>query len=609
MTKLLNNRYQIIQVIGAGGFGETFLVEDTHMPSRRCCVMKQLKPVTNDPQVYQLVQQRFQREAAILEYLGEGSDQIPNLYAYFSENGQFYLVQEWIHGQTLTKIVQTQGALSETSVREIVVSLLPILNYVHSKGIIHRDIKPENIILRASDGKPVLIDFGAVKETMVSLVHSPSYNSQSIVIGTPGFMPSEQAAGRPIYATDIYSLGLTAIYLLTGKHPSEIPSNPHTGELLWQKYTRGLSPNLAMVINRATQPQASDRYHSAREMLQALDTGYSGAYAIRGNPATQSNVNRSQATPLTQKPQPQPKFSNSPYIPAPQTQNNWYQPWVISSAIALGLVGTVFIAGLTHKSPPEAAITAVAKPENIVASPEPSSLPDSPPAPFASPDTPVSDRSHSATVTSSPVEDNPTVPEETPPPAVAVAPPAEIASGVGEASLPPEISTPPEITSVIPEASPPPEESKTPQTENPHPTPSHSTSSSVPAFPTGTAESTIKAKLGNPAKISRGLWNTRAYLYNYEQNTIDLGYLFDRKTGVLRQTEVAFAPFIEPQVMQDTLQQMLGGYSSTEINQGLEKVYQRQSKKYTFRLGDLEGVIQRNDHDHIYIGVWDADLH
>jgi serine/threonine-protein kinase len=620
MTKLLNNRYHIIQVIGAGGFGETFLVEDTHMPSRRRCVMKQLKPVTNEPQVYQLVQQRFQREAAILEYLGEGSEQIPNLYAYFSENGQFYLVQEWIHGQTLAKIVQTQGTLSETTVREILVSLLPILDYVHSKGIIHRDIKPENIIQRARDGKPVLIDFGAVKETMVSMVHSPSYNSlsnsQSIVIGTPGFMPSEQAAGRPIYASDIYSLGLTAIYLLTGKQPSELPANPQTGELLWLQYTRGVSPSLAVVLNRAIQPYASARYISASEMLQALSFGYSSAYAPTCPPGTQPTVNLSPAIPVTQKPQPkpqpQPSSLNSPYIPAPETQNTWYHSGAISGAIALGLVSVVAIAGLTHKSTPEPAITASPTPKTtIVASPEPTTTPESSPPPPTPIDTPVAAERHSATVTSPPPQvDKTPVAVDIVPPSVAEVPPPEMALTLPEASPPPEVSTPPpEMAPTVPETSPPPEEPRAPETENYNPTPDRSTNSSVPAFPTGTAESTIRAKLGTPAKISRGLWNTRAYLYNFEPNTIDLGYLFDRNTRLLRQTEVAFAPSIEPEVMQNTLQQILNGQITGEIYQKLQKVYERQANQYSFKVGSLEGVIQRNNRDHIYIGVWDADLH
>lgn len=189
---LLDNRYRIIKTLGSGGFGETYLAEDTQMPSQRRCVIKQLKPIQNNTQIYQLVQKRFQREAAILEELGSTSNQIPSLYAYFQFNDQFYLVQELIAGDTVTEKIQQHGILTENAVREILLSLLPVLEYVHSKRIIHRDIKPDNIILRHHDGKPVL--------------------------GTPGFMPSEQASGRPVYSSDLYSLGLTAIYLLVTVH-------------------------------------------------------------------------------------------------------------------------------------------------------------------------------------------------------------------------------------------------------------------------------------------------------------------------------------------------------------------------------------------------------
>ena len=286
-TKLLNNRYRVIKVLGAGGFGETFLAEDTYMPSSRLCVIKKLKPITGAPQTYKQVKQRFEREAAILELLGEGSDQIPQLYAYFSEQGLFYLVQEWIRGQTLTEILEREGVFSETQVRSILLSLLCVLDYVHSKGIIHRDIKPDNIILSAADGKPVLIDFGAVKETIRTVNSSPGRFSESLVIGTPGYMSSEQAIGRPVYASDIYGLGLTAIFLLSGKTPQELQNDRQSGEIFWQKYAPEISPQLTQIIARAIKVQASDRFTTARKMLYALESeAVSSPTTIAVNPET-----------------------------------------------------------------------------------------------------------------------------------------------------------------------------------------------------------------------------------------------------------------------------------------------------------------------------------
>lgn len=270
MTKLLNNRYQVLDVLGGGGFSTTFLVEDTHMPSRRRCVLKQLKPVSMEPSIQTLVQERFQREAAILETLGDLSDQIPRLYAYFTEANQYYLVQELITGRTLAEVVQTQGPLSEATVLDILLSLLPIIDLIHQRGIIHRDIKPENIILRDQDGKPVLIDFGAVKETLGTVINPQGEPTSSVVIGTPGFMATEQSRGFPTYASDLYSLGLTAIYLLTGKFPHELNIDPQTSQLRWHQSVLNLSPGLAVVLDRSINLAARDRYASAPDFLQAL---------------------------------------------------------------------------------------------------------------------------------------------------------------------------------------------------------------------------------------------------------------------------------------------------------------------------------------------------
>ncbi|WP_315791424.1 protein kinase domain-containing protein [Fischerella sp. JS2] len=603
----LNNRYKVIQVLGAGGFGETFLAEDTHMPSRRRCVIKQLKPVTNDPQTYKMIQQRFEREAATLELLGESSDQIPKLYAYFSEHGQFYLVQEWIQGQTLTNLVETQGPISENQVREILLSLLSVLDYVHSKGIIHRDIKPDNIILRTVNNQPVLIDFGAVKETIRSIIATPNYLTQSLVIGTPGYMPSEQAVGRPVYATDIYSLGLTAIYLLTGKPPHELPTNQQTGEVIWQDLVPSVSPELAMILKQATHPQASDRYSTASKMLHALQS----ASTIPPKPSyssTQSTIALSPAVAHTQQTQPLASAQKSAFIPASTTSNNWQKPAVIFGSLVVGgLVAGIAIANITRQPQIEANIDTTSVPEKTESpfATNPTSTPLSVAPTTESTDTPVA--SQPPLIPTSPQQPETSIP--TTPPVVSAPqqqPPtfAPVPEDSQTAAVPtPEQQQPAEDpTPAIPTPPPQPENQPKVATAN-------TSSLSVPAYPTGTSENTVKSTLGKPAKVSRGLWNTRAYLYRLHPNQVDLGYLFDRKTGVLRQTEVSFAQSVPPQVMQSTLQGMLGGNASGEINKALQRVHERQINQYSFSVGTVEGVIQRNQEDQIYIGVWDADLH
>lgn len=267
---LLANRYRIVQKLGSGGFGDTFLAEDTHLPSGRICVIKQLRPMNNNPRVYQLVKERFQREAVILEDLGNSHRQIPTLFAYFEDEGQFYLVQEYIQGKTLSTLFKEQGRQSETFVKEFLINLLVVLEYIQTKRVIHRDIKPDNIIVRQSDGTPVLIDFGAMRETMGTEI-SPSGNStHSIVIGTPGFMPPEQSIGRPVFSSDLYALGLTAIYLLTGKSPQELETEPLTGEICWRQYILNINPILANVIDQSIKSQASLRFTTAQLMREAL---------------------------------------------------------------------------------------------------------------------------------------------------------------------------------------------------------------------------------------------------------------------------------------------------------------------------------------------------
>ena len=287
---LINNRYRVVRELGKGGFGATFLVEDTQLPSGKRCVLKELTPIEHDPQTYTLVKQRFEREAVILEELGGLTTQIPSLYAYFTEAGKFYLVQEYVEGETIAGWVMAQGVMSDAAVREWLAGLLPVLSVVHDRQIIHRDIKPENIILQQRDQKPVLIDFGAVRETMGMKLTPQGQSTQSIVIGTPGYMPSEQAAGRAMFSSDLYSLGMTAIYALTGKIPQELPTDPMTGEVQWRSYAPSVSNGLAGILDRAIASHSRDRFTTAQEMMAALGSGFvlgtvvSGASTPMQNP-------------------------------------------------------------------------------------------------------------------------------------------------------------------------------------------------------------------------------------------------------------------------------------------------------------------------------------
>ncbi|AFZ14793.1 serine/threonine protein kinase [Crinalium epipsammum PCC 9333] len=341
--QLLNNRYLLIKALATGGFGDTFLAEDTQMPSQRRCVIKRLKPISNNPQVYQIVKERFQREAAILEQLGDVNTQIPHLYAYFEADGHFYLIQQWIEGETLSQKVQQQGVLPENDVRDILISLLPVLDYIHSHRIVHRDIKPDNIIFRRQDQKPILIDFGAVKETMATVVNSPGNTTSSIVIGTPGFMPSEQTAGRPLYASDLYSLGLTAIYLLTGKLPQQLETDIQTGEIIWHDSTLNVSPSFAAVLDKAIQSHPRDRYPTAKDMLEALQSSL---------PSIPPTINIYQPAPIYPNPTLPPP-ATLPIQTAPTNSGNRFNALIFGSMISLSLIVASLVIAYIFKPSPE----------------------------------------------------------------------------------------------------------------------------------------------------------------------------------------------------------------------------------------------------------------
>ena len=267
---LLRDRYLIVEVLGAGGFGETYLARDTQRPGDPICVVKQLKIVSDNPRSHHLAQRLFQAEAVVLGQLGE-HNQIPRLLAYFEIQQTFYLVQEMVEGRLLRNILSQNRPLSQSAVIRLLRDLLPVISFVHSKGVIHRDIKPSNIIRRKSDGRYVLIDFGAVKTITNQLAESDATQlTYTVGIGTQGYMPSEQSSGRPTVRSDIYALGITAIEALTGKPPHAIKRSDD-GELIWSHTVENISPALSRIINKMVRYDFNKRYPSAQSVLTDLE--------------------------------------------------------------------------------------------------------------------------------------------------------------------------------------------------------------------------------------------------------------------------------------------------------------------------------------------------
>ncbi|MEH2416852.1 serine/threonine-protein kinase [Nostoc sp.] len=267
--QLFRDRYEILQILGRGGFGITFLAKNTLLPGNPLCVIKQLCPKVTNPQSWQRACMRFEKEARTLGQLGSHS-QIPMLLDYFQVNGEFFLIQEYVPGLTLAREVRETGPKSEASVKQFLQDLLPVLQYLHKHRVIHRDIKPQNLLRCEYDGRIVLIDFGAVKEQLVDLCeNSINQPANTNFIGTRGFAPPEQFSLRPVYASDIYALGVTCIYMLTAKSPLEFEYDANTGEICWQKEVN-ISYSFAQILGKMVKIALNDRFKSADEVMKAL---------------------------------------------------------------------------------------------------------------------------------------------------------------------------------------------------------------------------------------------------------------------------------------------------------------------------------------------------
>ncbi|MEH1783079.1 MAG: serine/threonine-protein kinase [Nostoc sp.] len=275
---LLKERYRAIKPIGQGGFGKTFLAVDEDKPSKPRCVIKQFYPQSQGTNTLAKAVELFNQEAVQLDELGK-HPQIPELLAYFTQEARQYLVQEFIDGQNLAQELAHKGAFSETQIWQLLNDLLSVLQFCHARHVIHRDIKPENIILRSSDSKLVLVDFGAAKSAT-----GTALNRTGTSIGSPEYVAPEQMRGRAVFASDIYSLGATCVNLLTQRSPFD-SYDTQNDTWVWQQYLQTpISNPLSRILNKMLESIPIRRYQTVDEVLKDLNQ-YSQVAATPANAA------------------------------------------------------------------------------------------------------------------------------------------------------------------------------------------------------------------------------------------------------------------------------------------------------------------------------------
>ncbi|MCF2149085.1 serine/threonine protein kinase [Desmonostoc muscorum LEGE 12446] len=330
---VLQNRYRIIQILGQGGFGRTYLAEDQRRFNELCAI-KELISTATDALAWEKAQELFHREAAILYQIEH--PQVPKFRERFEEDQRLFLVEDYVAGQTYQTLLTEKQAVgqtfTETEVLGLIQSLLPVLEHIHSRGIIHRDISPENIILRDSDGKPVLIDFGVVKE-LATRLRSPDSPMPVTSVVKLGYSPSEQVQTGGAYpSSDLYALAVSAIVLLTGKEPRYLfDQNQLTWN--WQQWVK-VNPQFAQVLHRMLNHIPSDRYQTAADVSQALQF-------LQQPSAPTSNVSNLQTMAVARRPDlvspPASPKKPDPVIPPSQTSS------ILDNPLAIAAIGAAVV--------------------------------------------------------------------------------------------------------------------------------------------------------------------------------------------------------------------------------------------------------------------------
>jgi serine/threonine protein kinase len=268
----LHQRYHIVKLLGQGGFGRTYLAHDQQR-SNEPCVLKELIPPTSADYTLQKSRELFQREAQVLYQLHH--PQVPKLLETFEDDARLFLAQEYIDGPTYRRVIEGRvahgKAFSEVEGIQFLWQMLPVLSYIHAQGIVHRDISPENIMLRQRDRLPVLIDFGIVKDlaSQVTLINT---DNQATTVGKMGYAPIEQLkTGKAYPNSDLYALAVTALVLMTGRRSQDLVDEA-TMTWRWHQFLPSFNPQFIQILNRMVSARPQNRYQSAIEVEQALQT-------------------------------------------------------------------------------------------------------------------------------------------------------------------------------------------------------------------------------------------------------------------------------------------------------------------------------------------------
>jgi serine/threonine protein kinase len=576
---LQGGKYTLEQELGRGGFGITFRA--THRYLGQFVVIKTLNESLRQQPNFAEFDRKFQDEARRL-----ASCVHPNIVRvsdFFVEDDRPYMVMDYIPGQNLGDVVLPNRPLPEAVAIIYIQQIGAALKAVHQKNLLHRDIKPQNIILRQNTQEVVLIDFGIARE------FTPGVTQSHTNMVSDGYAPPEQyfAQGKYTPATDVYALAATLYTLLTAQVPMPAvfrPSQP-------MATPRDLQPQLSAAVSQAVMRgmtlEAENRPGTVDEWLSLLPNSQS--------PSTGPTL----AVMPGHGPQMPAGSRTAPAVVPSGARES--KIWLILGLVAIALIfaGFVGIARILLDRP-SAEPVPVAK-DDRTSPPAETSTPDRP-SPIPTPEATPKPRRKTPT----PQPEAIPTPKETPPPAVetptpAIETPTPKPSPVAESPKPTEKPVENQVADRA---------IATPTPAQEQPATSSQKIPRVPGFAVGTPETQVVAELGQPTETQRkGYWhNTRTALYDLVPNQITLGYIYDRDSGQLVQTEGSFAQSVDDLVVKTALNGMLGG-ADEKVMEGFRDVHQRRKSQFTFRKGSLKGAIERNDRDRIYIGIWDDKLH